>query len=339
MFRYDILTERYELSEPFGIARGVVTAIDVVEVALADALGNVGRGECRPYPRYEETPESVTDEIEAVARAAPNLVGLDAALRDMPSGAARNALSSALLDLRLKQDGENLLSRAGLHSAADVVLATAETVSLASPDDMGRRAAKLRDMPLLKVKLDSDDISARLRAVRENAPDARIIVDANEAWTLSTLLSERDMFVSVGVEMIEQPIAASDDAALMDLGDYPIPIVADESLYGDMDPRALMDRYQGVNIKLDKAGGPDRAAVQMARAKALGLKVMVGCMVSSSLAIAPAIPLALNADWVDLDGPRWLKDDIDGGFYFSAEGIRLRPPWISGGDWSQFKIN
>ncbi|MFN3583842.1 N-acetyl-D-Glu racemase DgcA [Phenylobacterium sp.] len=311
-----IRPERLALRAPFRISRGVKTHAEVVVVELARD-GATGRGECAPYPRYGETVESVVAELETAARAS----SLDAALAALPPGAARNALDCAAWDLRARLEGRSVADLLGLPAAGPVP--SAVTISLDGVDAMRDAAAAAADAPILKVKLDADDPAARLLAVAEAAPAARLIADPNESWTAALVAEMAPVLARTRVALLEQPLPAGEDAALEGIA-CPVPICADESLHTRADLAAVARRYQAVNVKLDKAGGLTEAAALARAARAAGLKVMVGCMVASSLAIAPALPLAAGADLVDLDGPWWLARDREGGCRFE-QGVILPP--------------
>lgn len=312
-----IRPERLALRAPFRISRGVKTHAEVVVAELA-AGGFVGRGECVPYARYGETIASVVAQLETAARTA---VSVDEALAALPPGAARNALDCAAWDLRARSEGRSVADMLGL--APPGPAPTAVTISLGAVEAMRAAAALAADAPLLKVKLDADDPAARLLAVAEAAPAARLIADPNESWTPALVAEMAPVLARARVVLLEQPLPAGEDAALEGIA-CPVPICADESLHTRADLPAVARRYQAVNIKLDKAGGLTEAAALMAAARAAGLKVMVGCMVASSLAIAPVLPLAAAADFVDLDGPWWLARDRAGGCRIER-GVLLPP--------------
>ncbi len=318
--RLTVSLERLALARPFTIARGSRTEAVVVVVEIA-AGAHAGRGECVPYGRYGETPESVVAAIEGGRSAVEGGVTRAGLLDILPPGAARNAVDCALWDLEAKRLGLRAWDLAGLHRLAPAV--TAYTISLGPPDDMARAAAEAADRPLLKVKLGGPDDDAALAAVRDAAPDAVLIVDANEGWHPAVLADRFAACLRAGVALIEQPLPAGRDAALADL-DHPIPVCADESAHTAADLPGLLGRYAAVNIKLDKAGGLT-AALDMAEvAGRLGLALMVGSMVGSSLGAAPALLLAPRARFVDLDGPLLLARDRSPGLVY--EGSVVFPP-------------
>ncbi|MEJ1161672.1 N-acetyl-D-Glu racemase DgcA [Prosthecomicrobium sp. N25] len=316
-----VAVERFPIAGTFTISRGSRTEAVVVTVTISD--GRVaGRGECVPYARYGETVEGV---VEAIERMAPDVatgrVDLANLAGAMPAGAARNALDCALWDWRAKASGIPAAETAGVAPLKPLV--TAYTLSLGTPDSMAEAAAAAAHRPLLKVKLGGEGDAARIRAVRAAAPASTLVVDANEAWSPEIFAGNMAACVEAGVALIEQPLPAGADAALAGMP-RPIPICADESLHGPADLASLRDRYDAVNIKLDKAGGLTTALEIAAGARALGFQVMLGCMVGTSLAMAPAVLVAQWADFVDLDGPLLLARDRNPGLVY--EGSTLLPP-------------
>jgi L-alanine-DL-glutamate epimerase-like enolase superfamily enzyme len=313
----DASVESWPIAGEFAISRGAKREAVVVVARVSD--GRVaGRGECVPYARYGETVEGVRDAILAMRGALPGRAIL---MQQMPAGAARNALDCALWDWEAKRAGRRAADLAGLASLQP--LTTAFTISLDAPEAMAAKAAAAAPaMPLLKLKLGGAGDAARLRAVRAACPSARLVADANEAWTEELLPSLMAAAAEARIELIEQPLPAGRDAALA--GPRPVPVCADESLHDRAGLDALAGRYDAVNIKLDKAGGLTEALLLAAAARARGLRVMVGCMVSTSLAMAPATLLAQGADWVDLDGPLLLARDRTPGLRY--EGAQVYPP-------------
>jgi len=303
-----IHAERLALNAPFRISRGVKTHAEVVVAELSDGA-LVGRGECVPYARYDETTGSVKAVLAGAGRRLAAGEPIRRVLAELPPGAARNALDCAAWDLEARR-GRSVADRLG--RARPEPMPTAVTVSLDTPDAMQAAALAVRDAPLLKVKLGADDPATRLLAVAEAAPDARLIVDPNEGWTLPLLQAMAGPIARLPVVMVEQPLPAGEDAGLEGL-DYPAPICADEAVHVATDVARVARRYQMVNVKLDKAGGLTEALAMVSQARDLGLGVMVGCMVSSSLSIAPAMWAGALADVVDLDGPWWLVEDRAGG--------------------------
>ena len=312
--------ESWLLARPFAISRGVKTQADVVVVEIHEG-GFTGRGECVPYPRFNETVDGVKIEIEAFF---PRLErGLDRAglACAMPAGAARNALDNALWDLEAKVTGLRVWEIAGI--AAPEPSMTAETIGLGSVQEMATAAKRLSKAPLIKVKLDAELITERMQAIHDNAPNARLIIDPNEGWTFDQLKAVAPALVKMGVEMIEQPLPADDDEGLWEY-DSPITLCADESCHTKDDLQSLVGKYQMVNIKLDKTGGLTEALELAKSAEILNLGVMIGCMVGTSLAMAPAMLLASVAEFVDLDGPLLLKKDRELGLKF--ENGLVHPP-------------
>ena len=310
--------ERWPLARPFTIARGSKRTADVVVAVVRDGH-HEGRGECVPYARYGHSVASVVAEIDGFR----GPFDREALLAHMPAGPARNAIDCALWDFEAKATGRPAWRIANTKRPSGVT--TAFTISLDTSDAMGEQASRGRRHALLKIKLGSDDAQtdvARLDAVRRGAPRARLIVDANEGWTMDTLTRFVPHAVAAGVELIEQPLPADDDRELAGFAS-PIPIAADESLVEGAALDALAARYQAVNIKLDKTGGLTRALALTRQARALGLDIMVGCMVATSLAMAPALLLADCARFVDLDGPLLLARDRQPGLAYNGDSVEF----------------
>ncbi|WP_294327617.1 N-acetyl-D-Glu racemase DgcA [uncultured Sphingomonas sp.] len=305
----DVAHDRFGLSTPFRISRGVKTAADVVTVTLREG-GTIGRGEAVPYARYGEGIEDTIAAIRAIAPALADGAGRQDLAALLPAGAARNAVDCALWDLEARLAGTTVAALAGLDEP--VALPSAITIGLDTPDAMARAAAKVATVPLLKVKVDRTDPAAQIAAIRSVAPLPRLIVDPNESWTIDTLRSLRERLIEWRVDLLEQPLPAGEDHDLATF-DSPVPIAADEALHTAADLDRLAGRYDVVNIKLDKTGGLTEALVLAGRAHAKGFGLMVGCMVCSSLGIAPAMQLGGRASFVDLDGPLWLSEDRAGG--------------------------
>jgi len=308
--------ETFGLRRTFTIARGGRDAAEVVRVTVSRE-GVTGQGECVPYARYCETAESVLAQI----RALPERIERAALQSALPAGAARNAVDCALWDWQAKHEGRRVWQLAGLPAPGPVT--TAFTLSLEAPEAMRRAAAEAAERPLLKVKLGTPDDLPRLEAVRAGAPAARLIVDANEGWTAADYARLAPELARLGVEMVEQPLPAGEDAALAEMP-HPVPVCADESLHTRADLPALAGRYEMINVKLDKTGGLTEALALTAEARAGGLGLMVGCMVGTSLAMAPAVLLAGQAAITDLDGPLLLAGDRVPGLVY--EGSLLHPP-------------
>lgn len=314
--RIEVTSDVFRLAQVFTISRGSRTEAKVLTVRVSDG-GAVGMGECVPYARYGETLESVTAQIEGLSG-----VVTRADLYDLlPAGAARNAVDCALWDLEAKQTGKAVWELAGL--AAPKPEITAYTLSLDTPEKMRAQAAVHAFRPLLKIKLGTPDDMPRLEAVRAGAPDSTIIVDANEGWSAEVYADLAPHLVRLGVALVEQPLPAGDDDALIGMA-RPVPVCADESCHDRGSLPALKGKYDVVNIKLDKTGGLTEALALREAALAEGYDVMVGCMVGSSLAMAPAVLVAQGMPYVDLDGPLLLAEDRDEPLKFDAAGVH--PP-------------
>ena len=308
--------ETFRLAETFAISRGSRDVADVLTVRVEEH-GKVGRGECVPYARYGESMESVADQVMSLPAGLTHEV-LQCML---PAGAARNAVDCAFWDLAAKRAGERAWKLAGLESPGPVV--TAFTLSLDAPERMEASARRHAGRPLLKVKLGGEEDMARLEAVRRGAPETRIIVDANEAWSAELYSEIAPHLVRLGVRLVEQPLPAGKDGMLAEI-ERPLPVCADESVHDRATLPALKGKYDAVNIKLDKAGGLTEAIALRDAARAQGHDIMVGCMVGTSLAMAPAILLAQGATVVDLDGPLLLAEDRDHALEY--EDGRVHPP-------------
>jgi L-alanine-DL-glutamate epimerase-like enolase superfamily enzyme len=297
--------ERWPVRGAFTISRGAKREVEVVVVVM-DEKGAIGRGEATAIYYHGETAQGILAEIEKHRTEIEGGVGREELQALFPRGAARNALDCALWDLAAKRSGVAAWRLAGLATPRPLV--TAFTISLGEPDRMEAHARAAADLPLLKLKLAGEGDIARVAAVRRGAPRARLIVDANEAWTGRDVAAEAAALLPFGVELIEQPVKAGEDH-LLDGIDSPIPLCADESCQDRADLARCLGRYAAVNIKLDKAGGLTEALALAAEAKAAGLELMVGCMLATSLGIAPATLVAQTARWVDLDGALLLAED------------------------------
>lgn len=321
MRRLEITIERWPIAGSFTIARGSRTEAVVVVATVHDGAF-AGAGECVPYARYGESVDSVAAQLRGLEGAvADGLTRADLA-QALPPGAARNALDCALWDLEARASGRPLHEIAGTPRPAPML--TAYTISLGAPEAMFEAARRAAARPLLKIKLGGAGDPERLAAVREGAPDARLIVDANEGWGPDNLAGNLAACERAGVELIEQPLPAGGDAALADVA-TPIALCADESIHDAASLDDLPPWYTAVNIKLDKTGGLTDALVLLREAVAQDLRIMVGCMVGTSLAMTPALVIAEGADWVDLDGPLLLARDRENGLRY--EGSTLIPPW------------
>ncbi len=305
-------TERWPVAGSFAIARGTRTEAVVVVAELSDGAYS-GRGECVPYRRYGETVETVVGAIEG--QRGPLADGLDrAALQKvMAPGAARNALDCALWDLEAKRAGRPVHALAGLPPPRPVT--TALTISLGPPVAMAAAAAKSAARALLKVKLGGDGDPERIAAVRRAAPQAELIVDANESWSARNLGDNLAACAAAGVTLVEQPLPQSQDDALAAIA-HPIAICADESVHDRGSLDRLTGKYDAINIKLDKAGGLTEALLLAAEGERRGFALMVGCMVATSLSMAPAVLVAQRARIVDLDGPLILARDRPHGLVY-----------------------
>jgi L-alanine-DL-glutamate epimerase-like enolase superfamily enzyme len=312
--------ERWPIAGSFTISRGAKTEA-VTVVAEVSHGGLTGRGECVPYPRYRETPEVTLAALQSMQE--PLSRGLDrqALQTAMPPGAARNALDCALLDLEAKTRGQRVWSLLGCPAPEACI--TAYTISLASPEAMAAATVKAAHRPLLKIKLGGDGDAMRIAAVRKAAPKSQLIVDANEAWTSDNLERNLAACAEAGVTLVEQPLPAGQDEALKRIR-RPLAVCADESVHDRASLDGLRERYDAVNIKLDKTGGLTEALAMAHAARALGFELMIGCMVATSLAMAPAMLLAREARFVDLDGPLLLARDRDGGLRY--DGSLVYPP-------------
>jgi L-alanine-DL-glutamate epimerase-like enolase superfamily enzyme len=312
--------DRFGLSRPFRIARGVKTAADVITVTVTEGAVS-GRGEGVPYPRYGECVETSLAAIEGARAAIEAGAGRHELQSLLPPGAARNAVDCALWDLEARQAGVDVAGLAGL--AAPAPLVSALTIGIDTPEAMAEAARAVAGAPLLKVKVDAEDPAARIRAVRAAAPEAELIVDPNESWDRVLLEAIQPLLLDYGIALVEQPVPAGEDEWLE--GFVPsVPICADEAIHVAADLDAIARRYQAVNVKLDKSGGLTAALELASAARRRGLGLMTGCMISSSLSIAPAFHVASLSDFVDLDGPLWLREDREGGV--RDEGGLLMPP-------------
>jgi L-Ala-D/L-Glu epimerase len=314
--RIEVSRDVFRLAQVFTISRGSRTEAQVLTVRISDG-GVTGWGECVPYARYDETLESVTAEIEGL----PSLFTRADLYDLLPAGAARNAVDCALWDLEAKQTGKRVWELAGLPAPRPEI--TAYTLSLDTPEKMQAQAALHAHRPLLKIKLGTPDDMPRLEAVRAGAPDAQIIIDANEGWSAQVYADLAPHLVRLGVSLVEQPLPAGEDDALIGM-DRPVPVCADESCHDRASLPKLKGKYDVVNIKLDKTGGLTEALALRDAALAEGYDVMVGCMVGSSLAMAPATLVAQGAKVVDLDGPLLLAEDRQNALIFDAAGVH--PP-------------
>jgi L-Ala-D/L-Glu epimerase len=320
MIRLTAREERWPIAGAFVISRGSKTEARVIVVEITDGR-HTGRGEATPYPRYGETVEGCLGEIETARDAIET--GLDRLALEalLPPGAARNAIDCALWDLEAKRAGVRAWTLLGRERLDPVK--TAYTLSLASPEDMAEAARTVARRPILKLKIGSADHIDRVEAVREAAPKTRLVVDANEALDFDGLQRLAPELAKLGVMLIEQPLKAGEDEALEGYRS-PVPLCADESIHTRVELDACARRYQSINIKLDKTGGLTEALALHSAARDLGLEIMTGCMVATSLAMAPALIIAQGAEVVDLDGPLLLARDREPGLVYL--GSMIEPP-------------
>src|SRR5579864_5029058 len=326
MRRLTVHRESWPLAKAFAISRGSRTTAEVVLAEIVDGP-HKGRGESVPYARYGETVDGVVAALEAMAQAVAEDMDRDALQGRMPPGAARNALDAALWDLEAKESGKPVHRLAGIEPLQSVV--TAYTLSLDTPEAMGRAAAAEATRPLLKIKLTGEGDLERVRAVRASAPRARLIVDANEGWSAEHFQRYAPSLSELGVALIEQPLPAGTDGILAQLP-HPIPVCADESCHTREDLPGLRGKYEFVNIKLDKTGGLTEALRLAGEARAQGFGIMVGCMIGTSLAMAPAMLVAQQAEFVDLDAPLLLARDRQPGLRYDGSTVFPAKPNLWG---------
>ncbi|SEL38267.1 L-alanine-DL-glutamate epimerase [Roseovarius azorensis] len=314
--RIEVTRDVFRLAQVFTISRGSRTEARVLTVRISDG-GATGWGECVPYARYDETLDSVTAQVASLPET------FDRAMLQslLPAGAARNAVDCALWDLEAKRAGRRVWELAGLPAPEPEI--TAYTLSLDTPEAMQAQALSHAHRPLLKIKLGTPDDMPRLEAVRRGAPGARIIVDANEGWSAAIYADLAPHLLRLGVALVEQPLPAGEDEALIGMK-RPVPVCADESCHDRASLPGLKGKYDVVNIKLDKTGGLTEALALRDAARAEGYGIMVGCMVGSSLAMAPATLVAQGAMVTDLDGPLLLAEDRQNALMFDEAGVH--PP-------------
>ena len=310
----------FPLAEVFTISRGSRTEARVVTVELSDGT-HTGRGESVPYARYDETVAGVIETINGLSAELANGLNRQDLQSALPGGAARNALDCAFWDMEAKRAGKRAWQLAGLSEPGPQI--TAYTLSLADPDVMRAKAQQNAHRPLLKIKLGGENDMARLEAVREGAPDTDIIIDANEGWDVATYRELAPVLLRLGVKMVEQPLPAGDDEALRGI-ERVLPVCADEACHDTASLPNLAGKYDMINIKLDKTGGLTEALALRDAGLAAGFQIMVGCMVGSSLAMAPATLVAQGAAYTDLDGPLLLAEDRNTPLHFDNQGVH--PP-------------
>lgn len=321
MLNCEALTERWALAEPLEIARGVLTHIDTVLVRLVDRDGHVGRGEAAGVDYDGETPQGMVEQIGTLAGQLHDDLDHDELARWLPPGGARNALDCALWDLRARRSGRRVWELAGLSAPQPVT--TCWTIGLGDEAQLRRWVRAARHMPVLKLKVDATRHLDAVRIAREEHPAARLLVDANQSWTLAQLQQLLPRLHAAGVELVEQPLPRDEDA-LLDGLQSPIPLAADESCTDAASLPALVGRYTVVNIKLDKCGGLHEALRMLRQARELGLQTMVGSMGGTSLAAAPALLVAQQCRFVDLDAPLLLAHDRE--HALRGDGARVPVP-------------
>ncbi|MBB3560391.1 L-alanine-DL-glutamate epimerase-like enolase superfamily enzyme [Rhizobium sp. BK512] len=316
----DIQMNSFPIAGTFTISRGAKTSAEVITCTLTES-GAKGWGECVPYRRYGESTESVMAQIEAARPLIEDGISRAGLLHAMPPGAARNAVDCALWDLEAKLSGRSVADRLDLRKLKS--LTTAYTISLGEPDVMAAQAREHAQRPLLKVKVGTGDDESRILAVRAAAPDSAIILDANEGWPEDGLEHHLRIAAEANIALVEQPLPAGHDDMLAEIARHVL-VCADESVHHTGDLASLADRYDAINIKLDKTGGLTEALEMKEEAQRLGFSIMIGCMVGTSLAMAPAVLLAQDADFVDLDGPLLLARDREPGLNYA--GSLVFPP-------------
>ena len=323
-FEFTVAEQSWPLNRPFRTARGASTDARVVVVTVSDGQ-HTGRGEAVPISRYRQTPANTVAQLEQIF---PKCVDRKQIQELLPGNAARNALDCAFWDLEAKSSGKRVWELANIQ-AMDAI-ETALTISLDTPEQMAANANANKSAPLFKLKLGGDSLDLpRVEAVRGAAPAVRLIVDANESWSPSHYREIVSALRGLGVELIEQPFPADADDALESLN-HPVPVCADESCHTTADLPRLVNRYDAINVKLDKTGGLTEALLLTQLARELGFKILIGCMVCTSLGIAPARLLASNADYVDLDGPLLLDRDRDHGLAYQNGRIGIPSPELWG---------
>jgi len=318
--------ERWPLARPFRISRGVrtETVVAVVKVCVGD---HVGRGEAVPYSRYGETPESVLDQLSVLGRHRPAELTREHVARLLPPGAARNAADCALWDIESQLTGRSVAELIG--QPAPHSLPTAVTISIDTPEHMAAAARAVATAPLIKIKVDAQRPEIAIQAVAKAAPNAQLIIDPNESWNIALLREMQPFLADLRVAFVEQPLPAAEDAALEGLKPL-VPLCADESVHTVDDLDLVVQRYHVINIKLDKTGGLTGALRLRAAAHARGMKVMIGSMICTSLSVAPALHIAVGADYVDLDGPWWLAQDRARGVRIDAGILTVNSPFLWG---------
>lgn len=324
--RLSVTVERFPLAASFTISRGTKTEAVVVRCEIEDEYGR-GHGECVPYARYGETVENVQAAIEGVRAAVEGGASRETIQTLLPAGAARNAVDCAMWDIEAKSTNRRVEDI--VCSGPSRPIETAYTISMGSAADMGEAARAVAHRGVLKVKVGGENDAERMRAVRAAARGARLIIDANEGWTPENIRENLLAAAAVNATVVEQPLPSDNDAILSSIP-HPVPICADESVHSTKDLAALRDRYDYVNLKLDKTGGLTEGLAFMREARTHGFGIMVGCMVGTSLAMAPAVLLAQRADLVDLDGPLLLRQDRPHGLIYSSSTVSPPRPALWG---------
>ena len=320
-------TEVWPLANPFIIARNKRIEVPVVKLAI-NAGGFVGHGESTPSTRYGETPGSVVAQIKQIIPLLEEGLTRQSLQYILPAGAARNAVDSALWDLEAKTSNKPVSQLTGLSWPTQIT--TVQTISILSPEEMGREARLLKGFPMIKIKVNGERIIERIRAVHENLPDAKLLIDANESWNMEILKKVAPDLKALGVIFIEQPLPAGQDQELAEYN-CPLPLGADESCHTRADLDYLKGKYDIINIKLDKAGGLTEAIALMKDARTAGFDIMVGCMLATSLGIAPGMFLATKADFTDLDAPALLAKDRKFGLTITQGSMSPLNPKLWGG--------
>ncbi len=309
-----IRDEKYPLLDTFRISRGSKSEVHVLTVTITDENGIIGSGECVPYPRYGESVESTLQQCRQVTQQLGDRLHQQLLRDQYPAGAYRNAIDCALWDLQAKQSDRSVWQLANLPQPNQVLGAC--SLSIDTPERLAAAAYERRNFPLLKIKLNDQQVIESIERVCEACPDNRIFVDANEAWSPQSLEQYLPKLIALGVEMIEQPLPASADDALQEFVCDEMLLCADESFHSADDIERLANRYDVFNIKLDKTGGLTEAIEVAGRIESVGKKIMIGSMMATSLSLAPAMLLTYNASYVDLDSQLWITQDRQGGVAF-----------------------
>ena len=334
-YKLTILNQQFPLKSVFRISRSSKTEADVMVAIITDGK-YFGWAEAVPYARYGESIATVRAQIQEVVAEGVMADSIDALVASMPAGAARNLLDCAIWDLRAKQQQRTVAELLSMQPVKPAV--TAQTLSIDTPEKMAQAVQNLNGAPLVKVKLDSDNIIKKMTAIQQAAPLSKFIIDANEAWSMADLESTVHALKQLNVILIEQPLPAGKDEELLNFNS-PIPLCADESCHITSDLELLKNRYQVVNIKLDKTGGLSEAVQLAKQAKHLGFDIMIGCMVGSSLAMAPVSLLSDLAQFVDLDGPLLIADDREFGLQFVNGVMHTLDTTLWGGAVNSQKLN